>query len=244
MPITVLIEFIRDMFQRWFYERYEEAVKVTMPLSHWVARQLSKRFSDAHHFLVKPINRVEFEVKDGKMNGLVNWSRNTRSCCEFQTDLLPCSHAIAAISKYNREAIEFCTDYYKTTVFVEGYLGSIRPVRHLNEWDIPPHVKQIVVLPPLWRGQAGRPRRKRIPSAGEDLFARSFYKALLVTNFVAKHFRQISMSRPLSDQDRVKVHSYIVCKNVFDYNLHQTGAMYLLICLKCLATKSVTKRAS
>ncbi|WRX24580.1 zinc finger protein [Theobroma cacao] len=131
MLITVLIEFIRDMFQRWFHER----------------------FNDAHRFLVKPINRVEFEVKNGKMDGLVNLSRNTCSCCEFQTDLLPCSHAITVISKCNREAIEFC--------------GSIRPVGHPSEWDIPPHVKQIVILPPPWLGQAGRPRRRRISSAGK-----------------------------------------------------------------------------
>ncbi|XP_017985321.1 PREDICTED: uncharacterized protein LOC108663931 [Theobroma cacao] len=109
MSITVLIEFIRDMFQ------------------------------------LKPINRVEFEVKDGKMDGLVNLSRKTCSC-----------------------SIEFCADYYKTTFFVEGYSGSIRPVGHPSEWDILPHVKQFVVLPPPWRGQAGRLRRRRIPSAGES----------------------------------------------------------------------------
>ncbi|EOY12401.1 Uncharacterized protein TCM_030916 [Theobroma cacao] len=38
MPITVLIEFIRDMFQHWFHDRYEEAVKVTTPFSLWVAK--------------------------------------------------------------------------------------------------------------------------------------------------------------------------------------------------------------
>ncbi|XP_017979855.1 PREDICTED: uncharacterized protein LOC108662786 [Theobroma cacao] len=97
MSITVLIEFIRDMFQRWFHDRYEEAVKVTTPLSPWVARQLSKWFNDAHRFVVKLINQVEFKVKDKKMDGLVNLSTKTCSCCEFQIDLLPCSHAIVAI---------------------------------------------------------------------------------------------------------------------------------------------------
>ncbi|XP_017972759.1 PREDICTED: uncharacterized protein LOC108661277 [Theobroma cacao] len=144
MPITVLIDFIRDMFQCWFHDWYEEAVKVTTLLNPWVAKQLSKRFNDAHCFVVKPINRVEFKVKDSKMDGLVNLSRKTCSC-----------------------SIEFCTDYYKTTVLVEDYSGSIRPVRHPSEWDILPHVKQIIILPPAWRGQAGRPRRRRIPSVGE-----------------------------------------------------------------------------
>ncbi|WRX12419.1 Transposase [Theobroma cacao] len=33
MPITILIEFIIDMFQHWFHDRYEEAVKVTTPFN-------------------------------------------------------------------------------------------------------------------------------------------------------------------------------------------------------------------
>ncbi|EOY02752.1 Uncharacterized protein TCM_017147 [Theobroma cacao] len=41
--------------------------------------------------------------------------------------------------------------------------SSIRLVGYPSDWDIPPDVKQIVVLPPPWRGQAARPRRKRIP---------------------------------------------------------------------------------
>ncbi|WRX12420.1 zinc finger protein [Theobroma cacao] len=106
-------------------------------------------------------------MKDRKIDGLVNLSTKTCSCCEFQIDLLPFSHAIAAISKCKREAIEFYTNYYKTTILVEGYARSIRPVGNPSEWDIPPHVKQIVVLSPPWRGQVGRPKRIRIPSAGE-----------------------------------------------------------------------------
>ncbi|WRX24478.1 zinc finger protein [Theobroma cacao] len=101
------------------------------------------------------------------MDKLVNLSTKTCSCCEFQTNLLPCSHAITAISKCKRETIEFCTDYYKIIVLVEGYAGSIRPIGHPSEWDIPLHVKQIVVFLPPWGGQAGKPRRRRILSASE-----------------------------------------------------------------------------
>ncbi|XP_017983597.1 PREDICTED: protein argonaute 5 [Theobroma cacao] len=57
-----------------------------------------------------------------------------------------------------------------------------------------------------WMGyyQSLRPTQMGL-SLNIDLSARSFYEPLLVTDFVAKHFRQISLSRPLSDQDRVKV---------------------------------------
>ncbi|KAB2065473.1 hypothetical protein ES319_A09G091000v1 [Gossypium barbadense] len=38
-----------------------------------------------------------------------------------------------------------------------------------------------------------------------DVSARSFYEPILVSEFVAKHFRRTNLSKPLSDQDRIKV---------------------------------------
>ncbi|XVF09513.1 hypothetical protein REPUB_Repub07fG0099700 [Reevesia pubescens] len=38
-----------------------------------------------------------------------------------------------------------------------------------------------------------------------DVSARSFFEPILVTEFVAKHFKHTNLSRPLSDQDRIKV---------------------------------------
>ncbi|EOY14349.1 Uncharacterized protein TCM_033741 [Theobroma cacao] len=143
MPITILIEFIRDMFQRWFHDRYKEA--------------------------------IQFEVKDQKMDGLVNLSRKTCSCYEFQTDLLPCSHAVTAISKCKCEAIEFCADDYKITFVGEGYARSIHPVGHRSDCDIPLHLKQIVVLHHL--GKAKR----------EDLGGKGFHQLVKAINHKDVH---------------------------------------------------------
>ncbi|EOY00136.1 Uncharacterized protein TCM_009685 [Theobroma cacao] len=98
---------------------------------------------------------------------MVNLSTKEWSCSEFQSDLLPCTHAMATISKCKRSTIEFCSDYYKTRSWVEGYAVPIRLVGHPSEWDIPNDVQQIIVLPPSWRGQARRPKRKRIPTTME-----------------------------------------------------------------------------
>ena len=46
---------------------------------------------------MRPIDNVNFNVKDGDKDGLVNLSEKTCTCKEFQNDLLPCSHALAAI---------------------------------------------------------------------------------------------------------------------------------------------------
>ncbi|XP_017980979.1 PREDICTED: uncharacterized protein LOC108663008 [Theobroma cacao] len=135
----------------WFLSKLRDAVgylENNMFISDQhlgIKKAIQNEYPEAHH--VKPINQVEFEVKDGKMDGLIKF--------------------IVFFNKCKREAIEFYADYYKTTVLVEDYSGSILLAGHPSEWDIPPHVKQIVILPPLWRSQAGRPRRRKIPSAGE-----------------------------------------------------------------------------
>ncbi|XP_017978256.1 PREDICTED: uncharacterized protein LOC108662415 [Theobroma cacao] len=158
---------IRGMFQRWFHDRHNEALNLTTPLNPWATDLLNKRFNEACHFSIQTIDRVEFQVIGGSKDRVVNLSTKECSCGEFQSDLLPCTHAMVAISKCKRAAIEFCSDYYKTRSWAKGYAVPIRPVGHLSEWDIPDDVQQIIILPPSWRGQAGKSKRKRIASVGE-----------------------------------------------------------------------------
>ncbi|XWS73988.1 hypothetical protein CRYUN_Cryun02cG0176700 [Craigia yunnanensis] len=57
-----------------------------------------------------------------------------------------------------------------------------------------------------WMGyyQSLRPTQLGL-SLNIDVSARSFYEPILVTEFVAKHFKYANLSRPLSDQDRIKL---------------------------------------
>ncbi|KAJ9178015.1 hypothetical protein P3X46_009935 [Hevea brasiliensis] len=58
----------------------------------------------------------------------------------------------------------------------------------------------------FWRGyyQSLRPTQMGL-SFNIDVSARSFFEPIMVTDFVAKYFRVRDMSRPLSEQDRIKV---------------------------------------
>ncbi|TXG68965.1 hypothetical protein EZV62_003900 [Acer yangbiense] len=115
---------------------------------------------------VNPDN-VNFNVKDGEKDGLVNLSEKTCTCKEFQNDLLPCSHALAAIRFCKKKFVDFCSDFYKTNTWLESYSGLIFPIGHPTEWNTPAEVRSEVVLPPEWQAQAGRPRKIRIPSTGK-----------------------------------------------------------------------------
>ena len=63
------------------------------------------------------------------------------------------------------------------------YSGRIFPVCHPDDWDVPASDKVQVVTPPVITKQTGRPKIKRISSAGERVKYRiqskcSIYKQL------------------------------------------------------------------
>ncbi|TXG74131.1 hypothetical protein EZV62_002710 [Acer yangbiense] len=85
-----------------------------------------------------------------KLVNPVNLSEKTCSCKKFQNDLLPCSHALAAIRFCKKKFVDFCSDFYKTNTWLEIYFGLIFPVRHPSEWNAPAEVRSEVVLPSEW----------------------------------------------------------------------------------------------
>ncbi|KAK2656209.1 hypothetical protein Ddye_009261 [Dipteronia dyeriana] len=97
LPITTLVEYVRDMMHKWFHERLDAASRNTTQLSRWATEKLTKKNETSHKYMVRPIDHVNFNVKDGEKDDLVNISEKTCPCKQFQNDLLPCSHALAAI---------------------------------------------------------------------------------------------------------------------------------------------------
>ncbi|KAK2658458.1 hypothetical protein Ddye_004991 [Dipteronia dyeriana] len=167
MPITTMIEFIKDMLQKWFYKCRTKAEKTQTQLNPWATEFIKDRNIDSEKYTVCPIDSVNFNVKDRNKDGLVNLYEKTCSCAKFEVDKLPCRYALAAISYAKKPLPDYCGDYYKTTSWVEAYAGTIFPVGHPSDWNIPEDVRSKVVLPPPFLAQAGRPRKKRFKSVEE-----------------------------------------------------------------------------
>ena len=72
----------------------------------------------------------------------------------------------------NHDLFAYCADYFKKDTLVQMYSGRIFPVCHPDDWDVPANVKAQIVTPPVITKQAGRPKIKRIPSAGERVKSR------------------------------------------------------------------------
>ncbi|XVF59200.1 hypothetical protein PTKIN_Ptkin07bG0256300 [Pterospermum kingtungense] len=97
----------------------------------------------------------------------VNLEQRTCLCRRFDLDLVPCSHAIAAIRKAKHDVYAYCADYFKTKNVRLMYANNIYPVGHPDNWQVSIQIKSKIVLPPLSRVSSGQPLTNRFPSARE-----------------------------------------------------------------------------
>ena len=83
-------------------------------------------------------------------------------------DDFPCCHAIATLWKKNLSPSAYVSSYYTKDSFVATYAASIYP-SGLNLFSRSPFddIHTSSVLPPDGRRPRGRPKKKRILSAGE-----------------------------------------------------------------------------
>ncbi|KAK4833882.1 hypothetical protein QYF36_012803 [Acer negundo] len=70
-------------------------------------------------------------------------------------------------SEFNEEMSELMWVHLKKPSLVKAYAGVIRPVGHMSGWEIPDEISTLIVHPPLWISQAGRPCKIRKPSIEE-----------------------------------------------------------------------------
>ncbi|KAH6776996.1 hypothetical protein C2S51_008308 [Perilla frutescens var. frutescens] len=91
---------------------------------------------------------------------MVDLQHRTCDCREFELDLIPCSHAAAAIRFSGGHIYDFVDRCYKTEIVVSMYDSVIMGLPSSEEWISPPYGSPIV-LAPVIKKQAGHPRMSR-----------------------------------------------------------------------------------
>ncbi|XP_009796728.1 uncharacterized protein [Nicotiana sylvestris] len=81
-------------------------------------------------------------------------------CGRFQVDELLCIYAWAVLKSKFLMLEDYCSNYYKPNSVVMTYDVPIIPLPDRNDWNIPAHVAEEVVLPPKWKRPPGRPKKK------------------------------------------------------------------------------------
>ncbi|KAK2637811.1 hypothetical protein Ddye_025606 [Dipteronia dyeriana] len=149
LPITGVIDCIRGVLQRWFYNRRTSAGKLKSTLTTKADVSIGVKARKARYLTVYPITYYSFLVKDGDLDGTVDLTSKTCTCREFDMDGHPCEHALACIRVRRFSYIDYCSPYYSSAFLTAAYSGEIHPVGHPPEWLVPEDIASIVVLLPM-----------------------------------------------------------------------------------------------
>ncbi|KAL5560536.1 hypothetical protein UlMin_036747 [Ulmus minor] len=115
------------------------------------------------------VDQYTFDVIDGDRNYCVDMVIWTCTCQKFQLDQLPCDHVLAVVRKTSYDAYDLCSLYYAREFLYESYRGVVHPIPHISSWSLPSHIFSFDLKPPDVCTIAGRHRKRRIPSVGEEL---------------------------------------------------------------------------
>ncbi|XP_022148136.1 uncharacterized protein LOC111016889 [Momordica charantia] len=167
LPVTALLDHIRGLLQTWFYDRRTLASSRSTTLSDYAENKLAEYWDNARRHVVVNIDQFHVQVRDGNLDGIVDFNSRTCSCREFDYFKIPCSHAIAGAMMRNINPYILCDEAYTTNSWVMAYAEPIFPIGHVSTWKSSPDFVDTPVEAPDMVPRVGRRRTVRIPSTGE-----------------------------------------------------------------------------
>ncbi|XP_016513618.2 uncharacterized protein LOC107830536 [Nicotiana tabacum] len=139
---------------------YEKWARLYVPVNRgWT--MTSNIAESINAALVVPSTEYLHMVNDEGRHYTVCLLEKKCSCRRFQVGELPCPHAWAVLKSKFLMSEDYCLDYYKPKSVVMTYEVPVYPLPDRNEWNIPAHISEKVVLLPKWKRPPGRPKKKR-----------------------------------------------------------------------------------
>ncbi|KAK3198256.1 hypothetical protein Dsin_021671 [Dipteronia sinensis] len=118
LPITAMAEFIRDLLQRWFYNRRTNAREMSTYLTTFADEHIKDRTETAHRCEIHPIHFNTFKVDDKWKETTVDLVERSCSCRQWDLDELPCSHAMV-VARFKGVSINALASDLYTTGFLK-----------------------------------------------------------------------------------------------------------------------------
>ncbi|KAH6811536.1 hypothetical protein C2S51_025298 [Perilla frutescens var. frutescens] len=167
LPIVSTIEAIRHAMEEWFDKRCAVSRARDDDLTEEAHNKLALEVNKGDRLKVVAKSQMTFKVSNKESSWIVDLNSRTCECREFQDDLMPCSHASAAIRNQGMSVYDFVSVYYKTENWKELYAAQVNSLPLEEDWNVPSEVKDMIVLPPIVLRQAGRPKGQRFVSGAD-----------------------------------------------------------------------------
>ena len=164
LPITSMVDTIRGQIMDQIGQRMKICSDWNENLCPNMSLRLQAAFDEGRSWTVRVSNNQVYEVMSYP-SVTVDIGKGTCSCCQWQINGFPCSHAVSAIRKSGRNINEFVDYYYHVSTYKMSYSEPIYPVPTVYR-DESSDV-DVNILPPSTKKQPGRPKNRRIRSRGE-----------------------------------------------------------------------------
>ncbi|KAL7201532.1 hypothetical protein ACSBR1_033269 [Camellia fascicularis] len=150
-----LVDAIRVKLMEQFLRRREVGNKWNHIVCPFAEKKLEEAFNDTKAWIVKKCSDDIYEIQlDHSV--MVDIGKRYYSCRLWEIDYFPCKHGFCAIKRSVKDLNCFLDDYYRVSSYCDSYSHSIYPVPSM--WKPNVVVDDDVVLPPLCKRPAGRPR--------------------------------------------------------------------------------------
>ncbi|KAM3359770.1 hypothetical protein P3S68_019481 [Capsicum galapagoense] len=161
LPMLRLIDYIQNKLQSWFYERKIEAQGNFHDITRWTEVEVTDKIQVALKLKVDLIDATRLVVREEGVEYIVDLKSRTCQCLVFQTDKIPCTHAIAAIESRHMNKSSYCSYWFSKQSWLQTYQGEILPVGSTTSWIILNSIKDLITNPSdkevlLGRRQASR----------------------------------------------------------------------------------------
>ncbi|KAL6217787.1 hypothetical protein ACLB2K_011004 [Fragaria x ananassa] len=169
LPPFVMLDHTRMKEMKMMLERSVESKSWTTKLTPKMEKRLKEQLDRSRVFRVIASHENVYEVRNDKYSYSVDLSTRTCSCMKWQINCFPCAHALAAIQGARLDVYDFIDPYFTAEHYRMCYSFPIAP---LSNVDASCSSTEDFILPPVTKRPAGRPKSKRIPSAGEKKLIR------------------------------------------------------------------------
>ncbi|GJX33009.1 hypothetical protein Tco_0242864 [Tanacetum coccineum] len=186
LPITSLMEWFRDLLQKWYYER--RAKHQDAPddeLTEWATAKVKRRMLKSANWTVKGVHESKvYEIREHKKIHVVYLEKGL--------------HSVAQLAK----------PWFLNRQFKGTYTRIIYPVRDVSSWHTPDDFPLLLLLI-LGKNLPGRPKKKdRIPSQVTqdmvDYVNEKYGTSWLFNNEVSDEILDDLLKRVYENQQRVK----------------------------------------
>ncbi|XP_055824600.1 uncharacterized protein LOC129893130 [Solanum dulcamara] len=164
-----IFEILEQVKLRWNHNYKKEATGIFTPLIEKYQDILIENKAMCTRMMVVQSTEYVHNVNDDGRNFIVRLREKICSYGRFQYEEISCEHAWAVLKSKNLTAYEYCFDLYKSETFLKIYELPIYPLPDIKDWVVPEYILDDVVLPPPFRIQPDRPRKKTRAKGSREL---------------------------------------------------------------------------